>query len=230
MIDNTRRRKRVPEEAREAAKAFIRELVAQNLEVNIGILRPFIIHVLSNVSKMAGTDTYLRMRSSYYQENGLRYRWKRLNYSTGKLLMMPGSYHPFGMRSNKSSSFKLYILSLSTTFLAGLCWTWMRPLLAWYSSTGHDWLETGAVNVATQETNDKRQGTGTPWITAEEKIPFFHSTIKGRTRHYLPSAELKSRDKFKREEHHTTKLIFGYTETHWVPKHTMCVQIQKVEN
>lgn len=53
---------------------------------------------------------------------------------------------------------------------------------------GRTWGERGADNVESSGGKDKRQMTGTPWISFEDEIVFFHTTtMKGKTDCCIPS-------------------------------------------
>ena len=67
--------------------------------------------------------------------------------------------------------------------------------------------------------------TGTPWLTYEGIIKCFHTTIKGKTEACLPKAEFRGKEVFD-----SPKVLFGYSENHWVTKETMREQVLIAEN
>ena len=98
--------------------------------------------------------------------------------------------------------------------------------LKWTSSSGMTWAKTNSDNVATQGAKDKRQATGTPWVTMEGDLVFFHTTIKGKTVRCLPSEDFRSKEEFNPK---MGKILFGFSENHWVSKDTMKEQIVEAD-
>ena len=96
------------------------------------------------------------------------------------------------------------------------------------ASNGHTWAETNSDNVSIQGGLDKRQHTGTPWINAVGDILFFHVTTKGKTAACLPKAEFRNQQQFTGGGG-DTKMMFGYSDNHWVNKATMRVQVMEAE-
>ena len=91
-----------------------------------------------------------------------------------------------------------------------------------FASIGKTWAGRNANNVYTQGGKDKRQATGTPWINLMGEIIFFHTTVKGKTPRCLPPQEFRNEQRF-------AKIIFGFSENHWVSKQTMRQQILHAE-
>ena len=64
--------------------------------------------------------------------------------------------------------------------------------LMWVPASQCTWGGKGAKNTSTHtRANNKSQSTGTPWLTYKGEIPFFHSTIKGKTEQCLPKVYLQ---------------------------------------
>ena len=97
--------------------------------------------------------------------------------------------------------------------------------LMWLARSGSTWGDKGAKNVSAHGAKDKRQMTGTPWVTYEGIIAFFHTTIKGKTEACLPKAEFRGKEVFD-----SPKVLFGHSENHWVTKETMREQVLMVED
>jgi hypothetical protein len=66
---------------------------------------------------------------------------------------------------------------------------------------------------------------GTPWISFEGEIVFFHTTMKGKTDRCLPSKVFQKR----KELNKPMKILFGHSTNHWVTKETMKEQVCKLE-
>ena len=96
------------------------------------------------------------------------------------------------------------------------------------ASNGHTWAETNSDNVSIQGGLDKRQHTRTPWINAVGDILFFHVKTKGKTAACLPKANFRNQQKFTGGGG-DTKMMFGYSDNHWVNKATMRVQVTEAE-
>ena len=86
------------------------------------------------------------------------------------------------------------------------------------ASKGKTWAKTNSDNISTHGGKDKRQATGTPWMNLAGEIIFFHTTINGKTQRCLPKKEFRDRPAMK-------KIVFGYSENHWVSKETMREQV-----
>jgi len=87
---------------------------------------------------------------------------------------------------------------------------------------GKTWALKNSKNVSVQGGKDKRQATGTPWLNMLGEIIYFHTTVKGKTTKCLPKQDFRSREEFK-------KIIFGFSDNHWVTHDTMKVQVEAVE-
>jgi hypothetical protein len=82
---------------------------------------------------------------------------------------------------------------------------------------GRTWGECGADNgVESSGGKDKGQMTGTPWISFEGEIVFFHTTMKGKTDCCLPSKAFQKRKEF----NEPMKILFGHSTNHWVTTET----------
>jgi hypothetical protein len=90
-------------------------------------------------------------------------------------------------------------------------------------SMGKTWAKRNSSNVSTQGGKDKRQETGTPWMNLCGGIVFFHTTVKGKTDRCLLPAYFRNQSMF-------SKILFGFSENHWVSKHTMRQQIMRAED
>ena len=109
-----------------------------------------------------------------------------------------------------------------------LCTNMDETPLMHTASNGHTWAETNSDNVSIQGGLDKRQHTRTPWINAVGDILFFHVKTKGKTAACLPKAEFRNQQQFTGGGG-DTKMMFGYSDNHWVNKATMRVQVTEAE-
>ena len=93
-------------------------------------------------------------------------------------------------------------------------------------SSGKTYAKKGSTNVFAYGAGDKRQVTGTPWISFEGKVVLFHTTMKGTTKRCLPKLQFQAQQHFQSP----VKIMFSYSPNHWVSKDTMREQIIEVEN
>ena len=222
--------KLVPTVVKESVEGFISELVAQKIEVNITILRPFIIRFIREEIEdgqyaciLDGNDGKRAFRVSRGWIRLLlkasKYSYRAITNDAGKL---PENWE------EEKQVFLTRIAYMIAKFKVPKCLliNMDETPLMWLSTSGKTWAPTNASNVMIQGSKDKRQATGTPWITAEGVIPFFHVTIKGTTDRCLPRQTFRSDPKFNGE----TKLMFGYSQNHWVSKDTMRDQVNECES
>lgn len=232
---NTRTSK-VPEELKIAIHDLIIELIANRVEINITILRPFVLELIKHEYKNGkfanlllsdgeaaegDTSSKFMVSRSWIRKvlKDSRLSYRKITNDAGKL---PANWEKEKEKFYIRIAYLIAIHRIPRSRVLNMDET---PI-PWYSSTNHSWAPTNADNVSIHGAKDKRQATGTPWVTAEGKMVFFHTTIKGKTDRCLPNTTFMNNIN---TNNPYTKILFGYSENHWVSKQTMRAQVKEVE-
>ena len=224
----------IPNEVKEGVKTFVTELIAQRIEINLGILQPFIHDFVKNEFKDGAFHYLLEPKEDGETKFKLSRSWLRRILKDTKLsyqkITNDAGKLPDNWRDKQERFYIRVAYIIGVHNITRSCVLNMDETpLPWYATTGHTWAPTNVPNVSTQGSKDKRQATGTPWITAEGKVPFFHITVKGKTKKCLPNAAFRNKSRFTGEEVCRPEILFGFSQNHWVSKETMLQQVEKVE-
>ena len=216
----------VPVELLKSIDSFLLSILASNIEVDTAILRPFVLahitvfdggryaHILEDSE---GGGRVFKCSREWLRQRliGLNKSWRKATNDSGKL---PDGWEEELECMLVRVAYVVFIHDIPKALFGNMDET---PLM-WLARMGYTWGDRGASNVCTSGAKDKRQSTGTPWLSFLGEILFFHTTIKGKTVQCLPSPAFRAREEFKPP---FTEIMFGHSENHWVTKQTMKDQV-----
>ena len=223
---SNKRAELVSAEVREGVVACIMEIIGNKLEVNCTLLRPFAQRFIASEfpeqheklfnpedsrRKFTMCKTWLRD-----QMKKAKLSYRKVTNDAGKL---PSSWEEDKATFLVRAACLVFKYNVPDYLFVNMDETPMSHI----ASSGRTWAATNSDNVGTHGAKDKRQATGTPWINLAGTILFFHTTVKGKTEKCLPKKSFRDRPDMQ-------KIIFGYSDNHWVSKTTMRDQVRLVED
>eukprot|EP00554_Chaetoceros_debilis_P004369 CAMPEP_0194089798 /NCGR_PEP_ID=MMETSP0149-20130528/36321_1 /TAXON_ID=122233 /ORGANISM="Chaetoceros debilis, Strain MM31A-1" /LENGTH=613 /DNA_ID=CAMNT_0038773867 /DNA_START=213 /DNA_END=2054 /DNA_ORIENTATION=+ len=195
---STSRNQLVPHELYKLLEKELLEVVAQKIEINVSILRPYLLQFIRENEQYAhilegGRDDGKKafVASQTWIKTLLRkckLSYRSITNDAGKL--------PANWEAEKDTFFtRIAYIIAKHKIPRELVMNMDETPLMWTPSSGKTWAAMGSDNVATQGGKDKRQATATPWVNMVGDVVFLHTTVKGKTSRSLPSEEFRNKEK-----------------------------------